>query len=34
MITIIGFAFVGFETFESVGAVTKERYHQINGKTV
>lgn len=28
-----GFAFVGFETFESVGAVTKERYHQINGKT-
>ncbi|XP_057300336.1 RNA-binding protein Musashi homolog Rbp6-like isoform X2 [Hydractinia symbiolongicarpus] len=29
-----GFAFVGFETFDSVAAVTKDRYHQINGKTV
>lgn len=29
-----GFAFVGFETFDSVVAVTKDRYHQINGKTV
>lgn len=29
-----GFAFVGFETFDSVIAVTKDRYHQINGKTV
>ncbi|XP_057300616.1 RNA-binding protein Musashi homolog 2-like isoform X2 [Hydractinia symbiolongicarpus] len=29
-----GFAFVGFESFESVAAVTKDRYHQINGKTV
>ena len=34
MITILGFAFVGFETFDSVMAVTKNRYHQINGKTV
>jgi len=29
-----GFAFVGFENHESVAAVTKDRYHQINGKTV
>ncbi|XP_066932234.1 RNA-binding protein Musashi homolog 2-like isoform X3 [Clytia hemisphaerica] len=29
-----GFAFVGFETFDVVAAVTKDRYHQINGKTV
>jgi len=29
-----GFAFVGFESFDSVIAVTKDRYHQINGKTV
>ena len=34
MITILGFAFVGFETFDSVAAVIKDRYHQINGKTV
>lgn len=29
-----GFAFVGFESYDSVAAVTKDRYHQINGKTV
>lgn len=29
-----GFGFVGFETTEVVAAVTKNRYHQINGKTV
>ncbi|XP_012555243.1 uncharacterized protein LOC100200147 isoform X3 [Hydra vulgaris] len=29
-----GFAFVGFENSESVHAVTQDRYHQINGKTV
>lgn len=29
-----GFAFVGFETYDSVVAVCKDRYHQINGKTV
>jgi len=29
-----GFGFVGFETPEVVAAVTKNRYHQINGKTV
>jgi len=29
-----GFAFVGFETNDSDKAVTRERYHQINGKTV
>lgn len=29
-----GFAFVGFETLDTVMAVVKDRYHQINGKTV
>jgi len=29
-----GFAFVGFENLETVMAVVKDRYHQINGKTV
>jgi len=29
-----GFAFVGFKDSETVTNVTKERYHQINGKTV
>lgn len=29
-----GFAFVGFENKEIVTTVTKDRYHQINGKTV
>ena len=29
-----GFAFVGFKTTEVVAAVIKDRYHQINGKTV
>jgi hypothetical protein len=32
--TQIGFAFVGFENKEIVATVTKDRYHQINGKTV
>jgi len=29
-----GFAFVGFESKDIVSTVTKDRYHQINGKTV
>lgn len=29
-----GFAFVGFETTDAIEDVTKNRYHQINGKTV
>merc|ERR1719354_1166717 len=29
-----GFAFVGFESLDSVMAIVKDRYHQINGKTV
>jgi len=29
-----GFAFVGFESLDTVMAVVKDRYHQINGKTV
>jgi len=29
-----GFAFVGFESLDTVMAVVKDRFHQINGKTV
>ena len=29
-----GFAFVGFKSLDVVNAITKNRYHQINGKTV
>merc|ERR1712080_440685 len=29
-----GFAFVGFESIDTVNAIIKDRYHQINGKTV
>ena len=31
---LTGFAFVGFDSLDTVMAVVKDRYHQINGKTV